>query len=110
MYFSVFQAQGNKLAEQHYHLQLKRKVWAGWHSLIQNRWRERVERACCARAEDVCMQLSTDYEAKMAQVSETHNQILVKVHYCLSGVSDSIFSKLLDVDIIWTFNFVFVSM
>lgn len=81
MYFSVFQAQGGKLAEQHYHLQLKRKVWAGWHSLIQNRWREHVERACCARAEDVCMQLSTDYEAKMAQVSETHTQIFVKVYF-----------------------------
>lgn len=64
------EAQGGRLAEQHYHLQLKRKVWAGWHSLIQNRWRERVERACCARAEDVCMQLSTDYEAKMAQYVE----------------------------------------
>ncbi|XP_051981244.1 centrosomal protein POC5-like [Xyrauchen texanus] len=61
------EAQGSRLAEQHYHLQLKRKVWAGWHSLIQNRWRERVERACCARAEDVCIQLSADYEAKMAQ-------------------------------------------
>ncbi|XP_051543323.1 centrosomal protein POC5-like isoform X2 [Myxocyprinus asiaticus] len=59
--------EGSRMAEQHYHLQLKRKVWAGWHSLIQNRWRERVERACCARAEDVCIQLSADYEAKMAQ-------------------------------------------
>jgi len=58
-------------------LQLKRKVWAGSQSLIQNRWRERVERACCARAEDVCMQLSTNYEAKMAQVSENLVKILV---------------------------------
>lgn len=40
------------------------------------------------------MQLSTDYEAKMAQVSETHTKILVKV---LSFVSDSMFNKLLDV-------------
>ncbi|XP_051529563.1 centrosomal protein POC5-like isoform X2 [Myxocyprinus asiaticus] len=61
------EAQGGRLAEQHYHLQLKRKVWAGWHSLIQNRWRERVERACCARAENICMQLSAEYEAKVAQ-------------------------------------------
>ncbi len=75
----MFQAQGGRLAEQHYHLQLKRKVWAGWHSLIQNRWRDRVERACCARAEDVCMQLSTDYEAKMAQVIGAHTAILLKV-------------------------------
>ncbi len=79
MNLCVFQAQGGRLAEQHYHLQLKRKVWAGWHSLIQNRWRDRVERACCARAEDVCMQLSTDYEAKMAQVIGAHTAILLKV-------------------------------
>ncbi|XP_051949956.1 centrosomal protein POC5 [Xyrauchen texanus] len=61
------EAQLGRLAEQHYNLKLKRKVWAGWHSLIQNRWREDVERACCARAEDICMQLSAEYEAKMAQ-------------------------------------------
>ncbi|KAF4112991.1 hypothetical protein G5714_005536 [Onychostoma macrolepis] len=74
------EAQGGRLAEQHYHLQLKRKVWAGWHSLIQNRWRERVERACCARAEDVCMQLSTDYEAKMAQHVEELQKAQAEIH------------------------------
>ncbi|XP_067294359.1 centrosomal protein POC5 isoform X2 [Pseudorasbora parva] len=74
------EAQGGRLAEQHYHLQLKRKVWAGWHSLIQNRWRERVERACCARAEDVCMQLSTDYEAKMTQHVEELQKAQAVIH------------------------------
>ncbi|XP_016106419.1 centrosomal protein POC5-like [Sinocyclocheilus grahami] len=74
------EAQRARLAEQHYHLQLKRKVWAGWHSLIQNRWRERVERACCARAEDVCMQLSTDYEAKMAQHVEELQEAQAEIH------------------------------
>uniref|UniRef100_A0A8C2D211 Centrosomal protein POC5 n=1 Tax=Cyprinus carpio TaxID=7962 RepID=A0A8C2D211_CYPCA len=72
--------EGARLAEQHYHLQLKRKVWAGWHSLIQNRWQERVQRACCARAEDVCMQLSTDYEAKMAQVSGELRKAQAEIH------------------------------
>uniref|UniRef100_A0A8C1RH07 Centrosomal protein POC5 n=1 Tax=Cyprinus carpio TaxID=7962 RepID=A0A8C1RH07_CYPCA len=72
--------EGARLAEQHYHLQLKRKVWAGWHSLIQNRWQERVQRACCARAEDVCMQLSTDYEAKMAQVSGELQKAQAEIH------------------------------
>ncbi|XP_073696301.1 centrosomal protein POC5 [Garra rufa] len=74
------EANGVRLAEQHYHLQLKRKVWAGWHSLIQNRWRDRVERACCARAEDVCMQLSTDYEAKMAQHVEELQKAQAEIH------------------------------
>uniref|UniRef100_A0A673GUC1 Centrosomal protein POC5 n=1 Tax=Sinocyclocheilus rhinocerous TaxID=307959 RepID=A0A673GUC1_9TELE len=72
--------EGARLAEQHYHLQLKRKVWEGWHSLIQNRWRERVERACCARAGDACMQLSTDYEAKMAQVSGELQKAQAEIH------------------------------
>uniref|UniRef100_A0A671RTL6 Centrosomal protein POC5 n=1 Tax=Sinocyclocheilus anshuiensis TaxID=1608454 RepID=A0A671RTL6_9TELE len=74
------EAQGARLAEQHCHLQLKRKVWAGWHSLIQNRWRERVERACCARAGDACMQLSTDYEAKMAQHVEELQKAQAEIH------------------------------
>ncbi|XP_072520862.1 centrosomal protein POC5 isoform X2 [Salminus brasiliensis] len=65
------EAQGRKLAEQHYQQQLKKKVWAAWHSLIERDWRERVERACQARAEDVCLQLSADYEAKMLEHVET---------------------------------------
>uniref|UniRef100_A0A3B1IKG2 Centrosomal protein POC5 n=1 Tax=Astyanax mexicanus TaxID=7994 RepID=A0A3B1IKG2_ASTMX len=64
------EAQSSRLAEQHYHLQLKKKVWAAWHSLIERDWRERVERACQARAEDVCQQLSADYEAKMLEHME----------------------------------------
>ncbi|TRY64533.1 hypothetical protein DNTS_022654 [Danionella cerebrum] len=74
------EVQGCRLAEQHYCLQLKKKVWAGWYSLIQTRWRDRVERACCARAEDVCMQLSTDYEAKMAQHMEELQKAQAEIH------------------------------
>ncbi|MBN3301615.1 POC5 protein, partial [Amia calva] len=58
------------LADEHYRLMLKKRVWAAWRSVIENNWRERVERACQARAEEVCVQLSTDYEAKLAQLSE----------------------------------------
>ncbi|XP_053336443.1 centrosomal protein POC5 [Clarias gariepinus] len=61
------EAQASRLAEQHYQLQLKKKVWAAWHSLIERGWRERAERACRARAEEVCMQLSADYEAKLGE-------------------------------------------
>lgn len=60
-------AQACRLAEQHHQLQLKKKVWAAWHSLIQRSWRERAERACRTRAEEVCLQLSADYEAKLAE-------------------------------------------
>ncbi|GAA6109049.1 centrosomal protein POC5 [Tachysurus ichikawai] len=70
------EAQASKLAEQHYKLQLKKKVWAAWHSLIQRGWRERAERACRARAEEVCLQLSADYEAKLGE----HVEALQKAH------------------------------
>ncbi|KAJ3603840.1 hypothetical protein NHX12_028581 [Muraenolepis orangiensis] len=59
-----------KIAQQHYHLQLKRKVWLGWHGLLQKHWKDKVERACRARAEEVCVRLSSDYEARIAQHCE----------------------------------------
>ena len=58
------------MAAQHYQLQLKKKVWAAWHSLVSSRWKERVEGACRTRAEEVCMKLSNDYEAKLAEVRD----------------------------------------
>ncbi|KAM9811196.1 centrosomal protein POC5 [Neosynchiropus ocellatus] len=65
-----------RVADKHYSMQLKRKVWLGWHSLIQKHWKVKVERACRARAEEVCTQLSTDYEAKLAE----HCEALEKAH------------------------------
>ncbi|KAM4616265.1 centrosomal protein POC5 [Polymixia lowei] len=63
-------AHAARMAKQHYHLQLKKKVFAGWHSLIQRHWKVQVEQACRARAEGVCVRLSTEYEAKMAEHCE----------------------------------------
>ncbi|XP_036384653.1 centrosomal protein POC5-like [Megalops cyprinoides] len=56
-----------RVAEQHYQLQLKRKVWTAWQSLMHSQWKRRVERVCQGRAEEVCSQLSTGYESKMAE-------------------------------------------
>ncbi|KAK0143865.1 Centrosomal protein POC5 [Merluccius polli] len=61
------EAHAAKMAQQHYHLQLKRKVWLGWHGLVQKHWKDKVERACRARAEEVCVHLSADYEARIAR-------------------------------------------
>ncbi|CAB1319918.1 unnamed protein product [Coregonus sp. 'balchen'] len=61
------EAHSAQLAEQHYRLQLKRKVWAGWHALVQGSWKDKVEKACRSRAEEVCVRLSADYEDKMAE-------------------------------------------
>ncbi|KAG7243974.1 hypothetical protein INR49_006132 [Caranx melampygus] len=64
------EAHAAQVARQHYNLTLKKKVWLGWHSLVQKHWKVKVERACRARAEEVCANLSTEYEAKLAEHCE----------------------------------------
>lgn len=64
------QALAAQAAQQHYNMQLKKKVWSGWHSLVKKHWKVKVEQACQARAEEVCNRLSADYEAKLAEVTE----------------------------------------
>ncbi|XP_045141279.1 centrosomal protein POC5 isoform X2 [Echinops telfairi] len=59
----------SKLADQHFRRTLLKKVWKAWHSTIQRQWKEVVERACQARAEEVCVQISNDYENKVAMLS-----------------------------------------
>ncbi|XP_063580214.1 centrosomal protein POC5 isoform X3 [Pongo abelii] len=58
-----------KLADQYYQRTLLKKVWKGWRSIVQKQWKDVVERACQARAEEVCIQISNDYEAKVAMLS-----------------------------------------
>nr|XP_015827997.2 centrosomal protein POC5 [Nothobranchius furzeri]XP_054587429.1 centrosomal protein POC5 [Nothobranchius furzeri] len=64
------EAHAAQVAQQHYNMQLKKKVWFGWHGLIQKHWKVMVERACRSRAEEVCTRLSTDYEARLAEHCE----------------------------------------
>ena len=102
------QAHASQVARQHYSLQLKKKVWSGWLSLIQKHWKVKVERTCRARAEEVCTQLSAEYEAKLAEVSQTclWNCVCVCVYWwcCIAaalphwGVSlkESVFYKLIN--------------
>ncbi|XP_056275773.1 centrosomal protein POC5 isoform X2 [Pseudoliparis swirei] len=61
------EAHAAQVAQRHYNSQLKKKVWLGWHSLIQRHWKVKMERACRARAEEVCTHLSAEYEAKLAE-------------------------------------------
>ncbi|XP_036999620.2 centrosomal protein POC5 isoform X3 [Artibeus jamaicensis] len=58
-----------KLADQYFQRTLLKKVWRAWHSTVQKKWKDVVERACQARAEEVCVQISNDYEAKVAVLS-----------------------------------------
>ncbi|XP_033828383.1 centrosomal protein POC5 [Periophthalmus magnuspinnatus] len=73
------EAHAAQAAMRHYELQLKRKVWLGWHSLIQKHWKVNVERACRAKAEEVCERLSAEYEAKLTEqrgvLDKTHTEI-----------------------------------
>lgn len=66
-------------AQQHYNMQLKKKVWSGWHSLVQKHWKVKVEQACQARAEEVCTRLSADYEAKLAEHCEAIEKAQVEM-------------------------------
>ncbi|XP_015992630.2 centrosomal protein POC5 isoform X2 [Rousettus aegyptiacus] len=59
----------SKLADQYFQRTLLKKVWRGWRSIVQKQWKDVVERACQARAEEVCVQISNDYEAKVAALS-----------------------------------------
>ncbi|XP_027134292.1 centrosomal protein POC5 isoform X2 [Larimichthys crocea] len=64
------EAHATQAARQHYNLQLKKKVWLAWHSLVQKHWKVKVERACRAKAEEVCTRMSTEYETKLAEHCE----------------------------------------
>ncbi|XP_040306402.1 centrosomal protein POC5 isoform X1 [Herpailurus yagouaroundi] len=58
-----------KLADQYFQRTLLKKVWKGWRSIVQKQWKDVVERACQARAEEVCVQISNDYETRVAALS-----------------------------------------
>ncbi|KAM4710535.1 centrosomal protein POC5 isoform 2-T2 [Discoglossus pictus] len=59
----------SSLAHRHYRTVLMKKVWRMWHSVIEANWKDKVEQACRARAEEICVELSNDYEAKLAQLN-----------------------------------------
>ncbi|XP_074984623.1 centrosomal protein POC5 isoform X3 [Caretta caretta] len=63
------EAYANKLADRQFQIALMKRVWAAWRSLSEARWKEKVAKACQSRAEEVCFQLSKDYEAKIAELN-----------------------------------------
>ncbi|CAN9513309.1 unnamed protein product [Ophioblennius macclurei] len=70
----------SQVARQHYRLQLKKKVWLGWRSLIQRHWKDQVEKACRLRAQEVCTNLSADYEAKLAEHCDAIERAQTEIH------------------------------
>lgn len=71
MWLSLFfKEYANRIADRQFRTALMKKVWAAWRSLSEENWKEKVEKAYQLRAEDVCVQLSNDYEAKIAEVKK----------------------------------------
>ncbi|NXG15340.1 POC5 protein, partial [Grallaria varia] len=59
----------NRLADRQFRTTLMKKAWAAWRSVNAEKWKDKVARACQLRAEDVCVQLTNDYEAKIAELT-----------------------------------------
>ncbi|NWS27016.1 POC5 protein, partial [Polioptila caerulea] len=68
-----------RMADRHFQTALMKKVWAAWRSLNEGKWKEKVSRACQLRAEDVCVQLTNDYEAKIAELTATLEQTKAEI-------------------------------
>lgn len=69
LFLLFFQIFASKLAARHYERRLSQKVWDSWHSVIVDKWRSRVEKACQAKAQEVCINLTNDYESRIQSVS-----------------------------------------
>uniref|UniRef100_A0A8B9PCJ9 Centrosomal protein POC5 n=1 Tax=Apteryx owenii TaxID=8824 RepID=A0A8B9PCJ9_APTOW len=69
----------NRIADRQFQTALMKKVWAAWRSLSETRWKEKVAKACQLRAEDVCVQLTNDYEAKIAELNATLEQTKAEI-------------------------------
>ncbi|XP_009882553.1 PREDICTED: centrosomal protein POC5 [Charadrius vociferus] len=69
----------NRIADRQFRTALMKKVWAAWRSLSEEKWKEKVAKACQLRAEDVCVQLTNDYEAKIAELSATLEQTKAEI-------------------------------
>ncbi|NXR48724.1 POC5 protein, partial [Hippolais icterina] len=68
-----------RMADKHFQTALVKKVWAAWRSVAEERWKDNVAKACQLRAEDVCVQLTNDYEAKIAELTATVEQTKAEI-------------------------------
>ncbi|XP_050769193.1 centrosomal protein POC5 isoform X2 [Gymnogyps californianus] len=69
----------NRIADRQFRTALMKKVWAAWRSLSEEKWKEKVAKACQLRAEDVCAQLTNDYEAKIAELTAALEQTKAEI-------------------------------
>ncbi|XP_065518219.1 centrosomal protein POC5 isoform X3 [Lathamus discolor] len=69
----------NRIADRQFRTALMKKVWTAWRTHSEEKWKEKVAKACQLRAEDVCVQLTNDYEAKIAELTVTLEQTKAEV-------------------------------
>ncbi|OCU02409.1 hypothetical protein XELAEV_18008172mg [Xenopus laevis] len=72
------------LADRHYRNTLMKNAWKAWHSVIQSNWKDKIEQACRARAEEVCIELSNDYESKLTQLNSALGEARAEVQRLLA--------------------------
>uniref|UniRef100_A0A8C3QJZ7 Centrosomal protein POC5 n=1 Tax=Cyanoderma ruficeps TaxID=181631 RepID=A0A8C3QJZ7_9PASS len=68
-----------RMADKHFQKALMKKVWSAWRSVCEERWKDNVAKACQLRAEDVCVQLTNDYEAKIAELTAAVEQTKAEI-------------------------------
>ncbi|NXY43090.1 POC5 protein, partial [Ceuthmochares aereus] len=61
----------NRIADRQFRTALMKKVWAAWRSLSEEKWKEKAAKACQLRAEDICVELTNDYETKITELTAT---------------------------------------
>ncbi|RDD47535.1 Centrosomal protein POC5 [Trichoplax sp. H2] len=66
------EAFATKLATKHYRRTIAGRAWVAWHGVVEAKWRQRVEKSCQARAQEVCMALTEEYEQKLAALSRKY--------------------------------------
>jgi hypothetical protein len=67
IYFKSFTT---KLADKFYHQRTKLKSFVVWHTFLLNKHKQKFEKACKKKAEEVCFDLATTYEKKIRKLEE----------------------------------------
>ncbi|NWH80977.1 POC5 protein, partial [Piaya cayana] len=69
----------NRVADRQFRRALMKKVWAAWHSLSEEKWKEKAAKACQLRAENICIELTNDYETKIKELTATLEETKAEV-------------------------------
>ncbi|XP_004910451.1 centrosomal protein POC5 isoform X2 [Xenopus tropicalis] len=74
----------HSLADRHYKSTLMKNAWKAWRSVIESNWKDKIEQACRARAEEVCVELANDYESKLTQLNGALGEARAEVQRLLA--------------------------